>query len=290
MENCYSTGNVSGYYYVGGLIGEFSGKSLENCYSTGNVSGYYYVGGLIGNLYNEGYSDSDGSSSYNISSCHSTANVSGTYNVGGLIGYLGVYCYMSYSEIYINSCYAKTTITGNNQLGGLIGCIEGDGGVHITKCHTDCEITCNDSYAAGIVGYFSGYGYEFYIRYCYANVKILANYYAAGILAASYLDSNNIEQCYSTGEIVCNNAAGVMSTDYSYGGYYVADCFSTMFLPLTSDYNYGYDYNTNCCYRAQGYSPDLGWSSGPETWENSGAWETPIASFPKLLNVGGQED
>ena len=63
-----------------------------------------------------------------------------------------------------------------------------------------------------------------------------------------------------------------------------------MFLPLTSDNNYGYDYGIQNCYRTEGYSPDLGWSSGPETWEDSGVWETPIASFPKLLNVGGQED
>ena len=277
-------------YYTGALVGNAYNCNIENCYSTGNISGYYYVGGLIGYVSYDNYSSME-ELRCRITGCHSTATLTGTYNIGGLIGYCSVYGEMYHTELIIDSCYAKTTITGNSNLGGLIGSEEnyGDCNVLITKCHTDCEITCNNYYVAGILGGLNGYS-EFAIRYCYANVKIQANGYAAGILASSNPESFNIEQCYSTGEITCYNAAGLVTVDYTYGGYYVTNCFSTMFLPLSYDNSYSYDYNTNCCYRAQGYSPDLGWSSGPETWENSRVWETPIASFPKLLNVGGQED
>jgi len=44
--NCYSTGTVSGTYYVGGLSGYSYYGSISNCYSTGTVSGYGSVGGL----------------------------------------------------------------------------------------------------------------------------------------------------------------------------------------------------------------------------------------------------
>jgi len=47
INNCYSTGNVSGNAAVGGLVGE-SYTPISNCYSTGSVSGSSTVGGLVG--------------------------------------------------------------------------------------------------------------------------------------------------------------------------------------------------------------------------------------------------
>jgi len=49
VQNCYAIGSVSGYRYVGGLIGEiFSGSDIQNCYSIGAIAGTNYYGGLIG--------------------------------------------------------------------------------------------------------------------------------------------------------------------------------------------------------------------------------------------------
>ena len=55
VEECGSTADVSGYYYVGGLIGRVYGysnssyvKYIKNCYSNGNVSGSNYTGNFIG--------------------------------------------------------------------------------------------------------------------------------------------------------------------------------------------------------------------------------------------------
>jgi hypothetical protein len=111
ISNCYSTGAVSGYQDVGGLVGHNGkgngdGGSISNCYSTGTVSGYQGVGGLVGaNWYG------------NISNCYSTGAVSGSSGscfVGGLVGY------NSYGSI--SNCYSMGAVRGGMVfVGGLVG-------------------------------------------------------------------------------------------------------------------------------------------------------------------------
>ena len=48
VDRCYSTGDVYGTGYSGGLIGYISAGIVENCYSLGNVMGQQKVGGLGG--------------------------------------------------------------------------------------------------------------------------------------------------------------------------------------------------------------------------------------------------
>jgi len=48
INNCYSSGTVTGYSNVGGLTGYNWQSSVYNCYSTGAVSGSISTGGLIG--------------------------------------------------------------------------------------------------------------------------------------------------------------------------------------------------------------------------------------------------
>ncbi|MFO7793209.1 MAG: GLUG motif-containing protein, partial [Candidatus Saliniplasma sp.] len=80
VKNSYSTGNVSGEYDVGGLIGENFQGNLENTYSTGNVIGEDYIGGLIGQNGDSGFSGI-------VYYSYAAGNVSGSSEVGGLIGY-----------------------------------------------------------------------------------------------------------------------------------------------------------------------------------------------------------
>ena len=48
ITSCYNTGDVSGSYYVGGVVGDNYG-TVSNCYNTGTVSGSSdYVGGVVG--------------------------------------------------------------------------------------------------------------------------------------------------------------------------------------------------------------------------------------------------
>ena len=77
VENCYNTGNVSGYVYVGGVCGQNNNAGVvQNCYNTGNVNGMRnYVGGVCGQNNNV------------IQNCYNTGDVNGSLStVGGVCG------------------------------------------------------------------------------------------------------------------------------------------------------------------------------------------------------------
>ena len=75
INNCFSTGSVTGAKYVGGLVGN-NGASMTNCYSTVSVTvSSDLAGGLIG--YN----------SAAVTNCYSSGSVSGSSStIGGLVG------------------------------------------------------------------------------------------------------------------------------------------------------------------------------------------------------------
>ena len=72
---CYSTGILSGRYYVGGLVGYNTG-TIVSSYSAGTVMGTYAIGGLVGDQY-----------SGVIVNSYSAVGVTGGNQVGGLVGY-----------------------------------------------------------------------------------------------------------------------------------------------------------------------------------------------------------
>ncbi|WP_278913325.1 BACON domain-containing protein [Leyella stercorea] len=96
IENCMVTGDISGYQYVGGVVGYSSGYSsiISQCASSGNVIAIDdYVGGILG------YYDSVCS----IENCYSIANVKAkdalrVYGIGGSA----------------ENCYFAGTISGEN--------------------------------------------------------------------------------------------------------------------------------------------------------------------------------
>ena len=81
IKNCYTTGNVSGQYGIGGLVGWHYSGLIENCFSHANTTGRGRVGGLVGN---------GATSNSLVNKCYSTGLVTVTpdpnlYN-GGLVG------------------------------------------------------------------------------------------------------------------------------------------------------------------------------------------------------------
>ena len=75
ITNCFSTGTVNGNLYnVGGLVGGNHSHSIINSYSSAEVTGNYYVGGLVGK------------NRRSIISSYSTGKVTGNNEVGGLVG------------------------------------------------------------------------------------------------------------------------------------------------------------------------------------------------------------
>ncbi len=114
INNCYSTGVVSGNFYdIAGLVGHNRYSTISNCYSTADVSNTgtwtnQRTGGLVGVNY---------SANSIIQNCYSTGNVTGTdNNVGGLLG-------MNYNGAKVENCYstgAVSRISGFGGIGGLI--------------------------------------------------------------------------------------------------------------------------------------------------------------------------
>lgn len=104
VSDCRIVGQVTGGYYVGGLLG-FINKygTVFNSASHSSVTGSRHIGGLVG--YNN-----KGSISY----CHSTSSVTGDYYVGGLVGGNGW-------KGTVSDSYSIGDVVGNHLVGGLVG-------------------------------------------------------------------------------------------------------------------------------------------------------------------------
>ncbi len=99
--------NIVGGRDVGSLVG-INGGTVSGSYASGNISGNFHTGGLVGwhlPLCNE-------DSECPIAFSFSEANVNGTHYVGGLVGY---------SHGLVNASHANGTTKGDRSVGGLIG-------------------------------------------------------------------------------------------------------------------------------------------------------------------------
>lgn len=94
---------ISGFGYVGGLVGQHSG-SVSNCSSGGSVTsgGNKYIGGLVG------------FSNGTVDSSHSSGSVDGgsETGIGGLIGK---------NQGSVDNSYSTAIVTGGDSVGGFIG-------------------------------------------------------------------------------------------------------------------------------------------------------------------------
>ncbi|MDO8810658.1 MAG: beta-propeller fold lactonase family protein, partial [Gallionella sp.] len=134
VSNSYATGNVTGSWGVGGLVGFiYSGAAVRNSYAASSVSGTSGAGGLVGTIYSNGtvsnsyaMGNVSGAVAYyfgglvgfnytgGISNSYATGNVSGSGlgYVGGLVGE---------NQGSISNSYATGSVTGSNYVGGLVG-------------------------------------------------------------------------------------------------------------------------------------------------------------------------
>ncbi len=111
IENSYSTGEVEGKRNVGGLVGTNSYGWLYRSYTEGKVEGEEAVGGLIG--YQWGDPGPDGFAGTENS--YSTSDVVGIEMVGGLIGNGGI------AGSTIVSSYSRGQVNGEEKVGGFVG-------------------------------------------------------------------------------------------------------------------------------------------------------------------------
>ncbi|MBE0534168.1 MAG: hypothetical protein IH624_00765 [Phycisphaerae bacterium] len=172
VVSCYVTGNVSGAYRVGGLIGYSFSGTVSSCYASCSVVGSgNYVGGLMG--HNHG----------RVSSCHATGSVIGSGSVGGLVGA---------NSDTVNGCYARGSVRGSGySVGGLVG--RNNGTVH--GCHATGEVTGSD-WSGGLAGGSHGG----VVSSCYATGNVSGGFYVGGLLGCNA--EAVARNCYATGTVV----------------------------------------------------------------------------------------
>lgn len=94
---------ITGGSRVGGICGNLSYGNIENCMVTGDISGYQYVGGIVGRNNDNYYNSSI------ISQCASSGNIIATDDeVGGILGY-------RYGSCSIENCYSIANVKAEGE-------------------------------------------------------------------------------------------------------------------------------------------------------------------------------
>jgi len=159
IENCYSNGTILGDGSgLGGLVGDNIGGVISKCHSNSEVSGYSFLGGLVG--FNGGI----------ILNSYAISSVAGSFAIGGLCGLNAGWVRDCYAMGYvtggagsnslgglfgvnwgeIRNCYATASVDGNDIVGGLVGSSSSYGS--ISNCYAVGPVTA-DSNVGGFVGH-----------------------------------------------------------------------------------------------------------------------------------------
>ncbi len=104
VSNCFTTGTITGYQLIGGLLGELSNSSvLNNSYSIADVSSSDgYAGGVSG-----------GASSSTFNNCYAAGSISGTNSKG--------FAYSGMNSYTANDCFWDKVATGQATSGDIDG-------------------------------------------------------------------------------------------------------------------------------------------------------------------------
>ncbi len=133
INNCYSTGSVTGIERIGSLVGfNTNSSTVSNSYSTGSVAGIKAIGGLVGANYNLS----------TLSSSYSTCNITSNDRSGGLLG-------LNYTSTVIN-CYSKGNVSGDSYVGGLLG--SNYSACTVSNSYSTGSVSAN-SVVGGLIGY-----------------------------------------------------------------------------------------------------------------------------------------
>lgn len=239
IENCYTTGSVTGYFgtnSLGGFCANNDGE-IRNCYSTVAVSvdnSFTNIGGFCGYVYNgkffNCYSKGDITSNYTgnniggffgnsnggqIKNCYSECTITvgdGCVRIGGFGGWNFF--------LNIDSSYANCTISyglNSKRIGGFIG---DNSLAEMNNCYAKSNIKADST--SLLLGGFSGYNYKAPLKYCYSIGDISGGSRTGGL--CGYMDSSNTYRCYSIGDIKGkNNVGGLFGIS---AGSYIDLCYS----------------------------------------------------------------
>ncbi|RLG56435.1 MAG: peptidase A26, partial [Hadesarchaea archaeon] len=178
VDNCYSTGSVTGYDAVGGLVGSLYRGGINHSYSSCFVTGYSCVGGLVGHA-----------ESSLISQSFSAGSVSGSLYTGGLVG-------KNYYYAHVSNCYSSGPVTGDRRVGGLVGfnfC------AFISASYSTGSVT-GEINVGGLVGTNDG-GTVFggRVSNCYSTSSVSGSLRVGGLVGTN--NGRTVSNCYSTGTV-----------------------------------------------------------------------------------------
>jgi hypothetical protein len=179
--------NITGNYYVGGLVGTIKySNNIIGCSVSGSVSGSgINIGGLVGYSKNIAYIDC-------YSSCTVTNNQTG--HVGGLIG--------NVDNSVIDSCYVTGNITGNSGVGGLAGYFTESS---INNSYTYVNVTSIGGSPQNFGGLI-GYSIDSNITNTYSKGSVVGNNVVGGLVAQSV--NSVIINSYSESSVTCDSSVG----------------------------------------------------------------------------------
>ena len=185
VTNCYVTGAVSGFSYVGGLVGNIllNDSSVTKCYANVNVSGNRFIGGLVGAV----------SGSNAITNSYATGNVTATGDninlVGGIVGFL--------VGGSITNSYATGNVSASGGesagVGGLVGAL---GGI-MTNCYATGNVN-GTYYIGGLAGYQA--------ISLVGSVSAITNSYATGNVSGSSSVSGLVGAQLGSGVLTITNS------------------------------------------------------------------------------------
>ncbi len=194
--SCHSSGNVTTWGMVGGLVGGHYSGTITSSYTAGSVKGVQ-VGGLVGLLWTG-----------TVSSCYSTAGVVKYPQVSDVIGYFeyaGGLVGRNWAAT-ISCCYASGDVTADVLAGGLVG-TNNEGTIY--SCYSSSKVT-GDYIAGGLVGNNSGS-----IVSCYATGDVSGGSNVGGL--AGRAADGSIATSYSVGKVTSSSstASGLVGGDSS---------------------------------------------------------------------------
>ena len=174
---------ITGFDYVGGVVGSNAGGTVIACTFSGYVKGIkYFAGGVVG------------ANSGIVTNCTASGNVEGYSCVGGVVGVN--------SEGTVTACTALSDVSGNMDVGGIVG-ENGIGGTMTACYHTIGNITGN-KYVGGVIGGNSSSGTT--VTACYhAMGNVSGNDYVGGVIGNSMDSSTNVKACYWSGSLDNDN-------------------------------------------------------------------------------------
>lgn len=201
ISECTVHVDISAGAYAGGIVGYFTEGDVEKCTVEGVID-TKETGGQAGGIM--GRNKWGGT----VTDCYNSASVTSLYAAGGIVGYE----YTPYL-FAISKCWSSSDITAPIA-GGIAGWV---GFGTIEECYASGNITGNDptgSYAGGIAAYAASET----IKNCTSTANVTAEKegekqaFAGGIVGVGLKYQSNpgtsIQNCYATGKITSNFAAG----------------------------------------------------------------------------------